>query len=104
MVVKAIPDGYGTVTPYITVEKPGEVMDFLKNDPSTRYDFLADVTAVDYLGYPVAQSGRFAVVYVLRSYEKDELFIVKTYLDPSLPTDGIAEDPARSPSASMAIS
>jgi NADH-quinone oxidoreductase subunit C len=70
------------------------VMEFLKNDASTRYDFLSDVTAVDYLGYPTPQPGRFAVVYVLRSYEKDEMFIVKTYLDPSLPTDGIVEDPA----------
>ncbi|MFT3686073.1 MAG: NADH-quinone oxidoreductase subunit C [Phycisphaerales bacterium] len=71
-----------------------QVMDFLKNDPSSKYDFLSDVTAVDYLGYPAQQPGRFAVVYVVRSYEKDELFIVKCYLDPSLPTDGTAEDPA----------
>lgn len=72
------------------------VMSFLKNDPSTKYDFLSDVTAVDYLGYPTKQAGggRFGVAYVLRSCEKDEMFIVKTYLDPSLPTDGTAEDPA----------
>ncbi len=71
-----------------------EVMAFLKSDAATRYEFLSDITAVDYLGYSVAQPGRFAVVYVLRSYEKDEMFIVKTYLDPSMPTDGTAEDPA----------
>ena len=30
MAVKPIPEGYNTVTPYITVENPGEVIDFLK--------------------------------------------------------------------------
>jgi uncharacterized glyoxalase superfamily protein PhnB len=30
MAVKPIPDGYHTITPYITVDKPGEVIDFLK--------------------------------------------------------------------------
>jgi uncharacterized glyoxalase superfamily protein PhnB len=30
MAVKPIPEGYHTVTPYITVENPGEVIDFLK--------------------------------------------------------------------------
>jgi len=30
MAVKPIPDGYHTVTPYITVDNAGEVMDFLK--------------------------------------------------------------------------
>ncbi len=30
MAVKAIPDGYHTVTPYITVEDAGEVIEFLK--------------------------------------------------------------------------
>jgi len=31
MNVKPIPDGYHTVTPYITVEDAGEVIEFLKN-------------------------------------------------------------------------
>jgi PhnB protein len=30
MAVKPIPDGYHTVTPYLTVDKPAEVIDFLK--------------------------------------------------------------------------
>jgi PhnB protein len=30
MAVKPIPDGYHTVTPYITVDNPGAVIDFLK--------------------------------------------------------------------------
>jgi PhnB protein len=31
MAVKPIPDGYHTVTPYITVDNAGQVIDFLKN-------------------------------------------------------------------------
>lgn len=30
MAVKPIPEGYGTVTPYLTVEDPGAVIEFLK--------------------------------------------------------------------------
>lgn len=71
-----------------------EVMAFLRDDERTRYNFLSDVTAVDYLNYPAAMPGRFAVVHLLLSHERNDRFTVKTFLDPSLPTDGIADDPA----------
>lgn len=70
------------------------VLSFLKHDGSTQYDFLSDVIGIDYLGYPTAMPGRFAVVYALISLPKETRFFVKTYLDPTLPTDGIANDPA----------
>ncbi|MBX3365583.1 MAG: NADH-quinone oxidoreductase subunit C [Phycisphaeraceae bacterium] len=70
------------------------VLTFLKSEPSLEYVFLSDVTAVDYLRYPTAMPGRFAVVYILRSFARDDVFVVKTYLDPSLPTEGIDPDPA----------
>jgi NADH-quinone oxidoreductase subunit C len=79
------------------IVEPGdlhEVMAFLRNDPRTAYQFLADVVGIDYLNYPVKQPGRFAVVYNLVAFERDDRFFVKTYLDPSIPTDGIEEDPA----------
>ncbi len=82
--------------PTLIVE-PGdlhEVMAFLKDDASTRYDFLSDVIGIDYLNYPTETPGRFGVVYNLISYERDTRFFVKVYLDPSIPTDGIVEDPA----------
>lgn len=69
-----------------------EVMAFLKNDCG--YDFLSDVIGIDYLNYPTPQPGRFAVVYNLIAYASDLRFFVKTYVSPSLPTDGIEEDPA----------
>lgn len=94
------------------IVEPGDahpVLAFLKNDPRTRYDFLADVAGIDYLGYPAPMPGRFAVVYNLVSTEggmalprtggpppvpPGDRFFVKVFLNPSLPTDGTADDPA----------
>lgn len=79
------------------IVEPGdlhEVMRFLKNDPWADYNFLSDVAGIDYLNYPAKQIGRFAVVYNLICFARDDRFFVKVYLDPSRPTDGIEEDPA----------
>lgn len=79
------------------IVEPGDllrVMRFLKDDPRCDFNFLSDVTGVDYLNYPAEMPGRFAVVYVLRSHARDDLFIVKSFLSPTLPTDGVEDDPA----------
>lgn len=79
------------------IVEPGDlhaVLAFLKNDERCRFDFLSDVGGVDYLNYPAKTAGRFAVVYNLSSTMHDTRFFVKVFLDPSLPTDGIVEDPA----------
>ncbi|GJQ28148.1 MAG: NADH-quinone oxidoreductase subunit C [Phycisphaerae bacterium] len=70
------------------------VMAFLRDDPRCAFNFLSDVVGVDYLGYPAKTAGRFAVVYNLLSHARDDRFFVKVFLDPSLPTDGTADDPA----------
>ena len=70
-----------------------EVLAFLRNDSRCAYNFLSDVFGIDYLNYPGKMPGRFAVVYNLVSYSLDLRFFVKVYLDPSLPTDGVVEDP-----------
>lgn len=70
------------------------VMRFLRDDAECAYCFLSDVTAVDYLNYPVALPGRFAVVYNLVSFDHDDRLLVKTFVDPSVPTDGVEPDPA----------
>ena len=49
----------------------------LKEDPELNFGLLLDVTAVDYLEYPTAQTTRFAVVYTLRNWEKNLLVQVK---------------------------
>lgn len=71
-----------------------KVMAFLRDDPRCDYNFLSDVIGVDYLNYPAKTVGRFAVIYNLMSHSRDDRFYVKTFLDPSLPTDGTLEDPA----------
>ncbi len=50
----------------------------LKNDPTLNFGMLLDVTAVDYLDYPVQQAARFSVVYNLRNWEKNMVVQVKT--------------------------
>ncbi len=71
-----------------------EVMAFLKNDDRCRYCFLSDVAGVDYLNYPSPMAGRFGIIYNLISFDHDQRFFVKTFVDPSLPTDGNAKDPS----------
>ena len=70
------------------------VMTFLRDDEACSFDFMSDVTAVDYLNYPAEMPGRFAVIYNMCSTARNDRFFVKSYLDPSLPTEGIEEDPA----------
>jgi NADH-quinone oxidoreductase subunit C len=70
------------------------VLAFLKSDPRTGYNFLCDIAGIDYLNYPAKMPGRFAVGYNLVCFDRDDRFFVKTFLDPSLPTGGIDEDPA----------
>lgn len=71
-----------------------KMMQFLRDDVESRYDFLSDITAVDYLNYPAEMPGRFAVVYVLSSTIYNRRLIVKTYLDPSGDTSGNEDDHA----------
>jgi NADH-quinone oxidoreductase subunit C len=76
------------------IVEPGDlhgVMVFLRG---AGYDFLSDVAGFDYLNYPAKMIGRFGAVYNLVSTERNDRFFVKTFLDPSAPTEGIAEDPA----------
>ncbi|MFZ2875169.1 MAG: NADH-quinone oxidoreductase subunit C [Phycisphaerales bacterium] len=79
------------------IVEPGDlhtVMSFLKSDPACDFCFLSDVGGVDYLNYPSPTPGRFAVVYNLLNFSRGDRFFVKTFISPSLPTDGTADDPA----------
>jgi len=71
-----------------------EVLVFLKSDPASGYTFLSDIGGIDYLNYPAKTIGRFAIVYNLIAMDRDDRFFVKTFIDPSMPTDGVANDPA----------
>lgn len=50
-------------------EKILDILRFLRDDPDFDCNLLTDLTAVDYLKYPVQQRQRFAVVYLLHSLE-----------------------------------
>lgn len=52
-----------------------DVMKFLKDDADLAYDFLADLTAVDYL--KMEKSPRFQVVYNLRSMKHNRRVRIK---------------------------
>ena len=63
-----------------------EILTFLKAD--LHFDFLSDITAVDYLEYEGAKD-RFGVVYVLVNTHTGERLILKTHVndpDPVLPS------------------
>ncbi len=81
------------------VVEPGdlhEVMLFLRDASNCAYDFLSDVVGIDYLNYPAPQPGRFAVAYVLESTTRTDQLIVKTFVEPTLPTQGTEADPGLS--------
>ncbi len=84
----------GQATLVVTPADLHKILAFLRDDEACTYNFLADVIGIDYLGYPSKTPARFAVVYNLCAYSRDDRFYVKVYLDPSIPTDGIENDPA----------
>jgi NADH-quinone oxidoreductase subunit C len=84
----------GQTTLVVPNEHLHRVLRLLRDDPECDYNFLSDVTAADYLGYPAAQPGRFAVLYLLASYTHNRRLTVKVYLNPTIDTAGIEVDPA----------
>lgn len=84
----------GTTTLVVPTEHAHKILRFLRDDVECDYNFLSDVTAVDYLNYPAQMPGRFAVVWLISSYRHNLKLAVKTYLDPTVDTTGVEEDPA----------
>ena len=60
-----------------------EICTFLRDDPATRMDMLIDLTCVDTLGLDGRDSGRFEVVYHLRSFTTGKRLRVKARIDES---------------------
>ena len=73
----------------VTVVVPREmivpVCTFLRDDPTLRYDMLAELNGVDYLNYPGA-SHRFGVNYGLTSIPNNSRLWLKVFLDPTRET------------------
>src|SRR6266550_7662770 len=68
----------------VTVVVPREqivpVTAFLRDDIKLRYDMLAELNGVDYLGYPGA-TNRFAVNYGLTSVQNNKRLWLKVFLE-----------------------
>src|SRR2546421_4467908 len=73
----------------VTVVAPREhivaVCTFLRDDPTLRYDMLAELNGVDYLNYPGARH-RFGVNYGLVSTPNNTRLWLKAFLDPTQDT------------------
>jgi NADH-quinone oxidoreductase subunit C len=67
----------GDVTAVVDPARLLEAMRLLRDDPTTAFDMLMDVTAVDYLGYPGRSGPRFEMVYHLYSLERNQRLRVK---------------------------
>ena len=63
-----------TVVVEVRPEELTATLSRLKNDPAFNCSLLLDVTAIDYLDYPVAQEARFKVVHTLRNW-RDNLVV-----------------------------
>jgi NADH-quinone oxidoreductase subunit C len=84
----------------VTVVVPREgivrVSTYLRDDPSLRFDMLAELNGVDYLNYPGADH-RFAVNYGLTSVPHNRRLWLKVFLDPThetAPGTGIRDEDA----------
>src|SRR5258707_2999111 len=73
------------VTVVVPREKLVEVCAFLRDDPTLRFDMLAELNGVDYLNYPGARH-RFAVNYGLTSTPNNTRLWLRVFLDPSRET------------------
>lgn len=73
------------VTVVVPRDNLREVATFLRDDPALRYDMLAELNGVDYLGFPGAQH-RFAVNYGLTSVQNNNRLWLKVFLDPTQDT------------------
>jgi NADH-quinone oxidoreductase subunit C len=68
------------ITVVVPRENLVEVCRFLRDEPTLRYDMLAECNGVDYLNYPGAQH-RFAVNYGLTSIPHNNRLWLKVFLD-----------------------
>lgn len=75
----------GMVTVVVPRDQIVVVCNFLRDEPSLRYDMLAELHGVDYLNYPGA-THRFAVNYGLTSIANNNRIWLKVFLDPSRDT------------------
>jgi NADH-quinone oxidoreductase subunit C len=75
----------GQVTVVVPRENLLDVCRFLRDEPSLRFDLLAELNGVDYLNYPGA-THRFGINYGLSSVSHNLRLWLKVFLDPQQDT------------------
>lgn len=78
-------DRLGNDTVVVARDNVADIIEFLRDDPSTKMNFLRDITAVDYLH----RVPRFDVVWILYSIELKHMLVVRV---------GLEEDDVKCPS------
>ena len=73
------------VTIVVPREHIADVAEFLRDEPGLRYEMLAELNGVDYLGYPGA-THRFGLNYGLTSVSHNTRLWLKVFLDPTRDT------------------
>jgi len=76
-ILEIIPSDNDNLTIIVDKAEIISILDFLKNEPELDYDMLMDLTAVDYLKYPIKKIERFEVVYQLYSLGKKHKVRIK---------------------------
>lgn len=76
--VLSIHSDFGDETAVVQKEAVLDAVKFLRDDPSMQFNFLMDLTAVDYLKFPQEHGMRFEVVYHFYSREFNKRFRIKT--------------------------
>jgi len=76
------PDSYikdeefrGDISITVKKDKISEILQFLKDDEKFHYNYLVDITCVDYL--KLSEIERFAIIYNLYSYENNSRIRIK---------------------------
>jgi NADH-quinone oxidoreductase subunit C/D len=73
----------------VKLEHIKDAIKFLKEEKN--YNFLVDITAIDYLKYKEHKEKRFAIIYLLKDDKFDNLIILKSYLEKDEIIDSITD-------------
>ena len=74
-------DLHGDETALVDASRIREICFWLRDEPELAFDQLIDLTAVDTLGYDERESGRFEIVYHLRSIRHGHRLRLKAGID-----------------------
>jgi len=78
--ILAVEEFKGETTITLRKESVRAVIQFLKNDPSLRFDVMMDLFAMDYLKYNSPQPERYAVIYYLVSLLQTRRLRIKVFV------------------------